>query len=59
MCRHVIGAFHRVDNARHVLGGYFIEECFKIEKHVGICCFVDCESGRRVLDEEMEEAVFG
>jgi len=58
MCWHVIGTFHGVHDAVQVLRSDLIEKGFEVQKNVGIRGFVNRESGRGMLDKEVEDTVF-
>ena len=56
MRRHVIWSFHIVGDEGHVFRDDMIEEGFKIDTNGWICIFIDCDAGRGMFYEKMEDA---
>lgn len=55
MGRHVVRSFERMDVRERFRDG-MVHGRFKVDADIGICVLVERQRGRRVLDEDVEQA---
>ncbi len=54
MCRHIIRPFKRMAQTGQIFGSQTVKEKLKIMQHIGVGIFIDTNTGRGVLNKEMQ-----